>query len=266
MTKHSVLSWSVLVCSTMAPALVYATPRDLIDDLYHADISSPNEELSSSLDGELGILLSSGNTSANSIKAGINAHHDTENWSNRYTAELLYKQSVVSEGNKQTTAHRFFGTGQFDYKLGRKDRRLFVYGDYENDRFNGYDHRASLAVGWSQRLWRDNMSAFRYSVGPGYSFVKPLESNNVNIGDSVIVRASAEYEYKWESGARLRQFLSTEAGEFNTKSRSETSVSANVFGEMAMKFSVVLNHDSDTPEDVASLNTETSVALVYQFF
>ncbi len=256
----------MLAASITLHGYAHATPRDLINDVYHADITSQSDELSSSLDGELGILLSSGNTSANSIKAGLIAQHDTDNWSNSYTVEMLYKQSVLSEGNKETTAHRFYGTAQFDYKLGRTDRRLFVYGDYENDRFNGYDHRASLAVGWSHRLWRDNMSAFRYSVGPGYSFVKPLESNTANIGDSVIVRASAEYEYKWESGARLRQFLSTEAGEFNTKSRSETSVSANVFGEMAMKLSVVLNHDSDTPEDVASLNTETSVALVYQFF
>jgi putative salt-induced outer membrane protein YdiY len=86
----------------------------------------------------------------------------------------------------------------------------------------------------------------------------------VNAG--VIVRASAEYRYKWTSGARLRQFISTEAGEDNTKSRSETSLSANVFGSLAMKLSFILNHETDTADDVEPLSTETSVALVYQFF
>lgn len=246
---------------------VIASPRNLIKDLYHADPEKgQNQELGSSLDGELGVLLNSGNTEATSIKAGINASHITERWSNHYTAVMLYKQSVRNNGNRETSAQRFFGTAQLDYKLGHSDRRLFTYGDYEKDRFNGYKHRASLAVGWSHRVWRSDDSEFRYSVGPGYSFVSPEEPSETQIEDSFIMRASAHYEYQWGSGARLRQFLSTEAGEFNTRSRSETSLSANVFGDLAMKFSVILNHDSDTTEDVESLNTETSLALVYQFF
>ena len=80
------------------------------------------------------------------------------------------------------------------------------------------------------------------------------------------MRASAEYKYRWSSGAKLRQFVSTEAGEENTKSRSETSLSANVFGSLAMKLSFILNHETDTAEDAEALSTETSVALVYQFF
>ncbi|MHC6646158.1 DUF481 domain-containing protein [Alteromonas sp. HB246098] len=245
-----------------------AHARDLIETLYHADFTpdADDEIPRFTLDGELGVLLNTGNTSAASVKAAVNADHETENWSSVYFAELLYKESGTPTTERDVSAQRFFSSAQFDYKLLTPGRRLFMYGDYEDDKFTGYEHRASLAAGWSQRVWRNEDSEFRYSVGPGYTFIEAEEDSDTIVNDGVIVRASAEYKYHWSSGAKLRQFVSAEAGEENTKSRSETSLSANVFGSLAMKLSFILSHETDTPEDVAALSTETSVALVYQFF
>lgn len=261
---HYILACSLLCMSTG----VFATDRDLIRTLYHADFSPSTDDKIPhfSLDGELGALVNTGNTSAASIKAGLNADHETENWSSVYFTEMLYKESAVYGEEREISAQRFYTSAQIDYKLHQPGRRLFMYGDYEDDSFSGYDHRASLAAGWSQRVWRDEDSEFRYSIGPGYAFVDVENEIDDSINDGVIVRASAEYKYHWTSGAKLRQFLSTEAGADNTKSRSETSLSANVFGSLAMKLSFILNHETDTAEDVAQLSTETSVALVYQFF
>ena len=255
-------------CLLSISTAVFAADRDLIQTLYHADFTpdTDDEVPRFSLNGELGILSNTGNTSAASIKAGINADHETENWSSLYFAEMLYQESNTDGSGRELSAKRFYGSAQFDYKLNQPGRRLFMYGDYEDDSFSGYDHRASLAAGWSQRVWRDEVSEFRYSVGPGYSFVELEEPLDEDINNGVIVRASAEYKYHWASGANLRQFVSTEAGDENTKSRSETSLSANVFGSLAMKLSFILNHETDTTEDVDGLSTETSVALVYQFF
>ncbi len=254
----------IVCCCVCAPA----SARDLIQTLYHADFTpdTDDEIPRFTLDGELGILVNTGNTSAASVKAAVNSDHETENWSSVYFAELLYKESGTPTTERDVSAQRFFTSAQFDYKLLTPGRRLFMYGDYEDDQFTGYDHRASLAAGWSQRLWRNEDSEFRYSIGPGYSFIEAEEDNESVVNDGIIVRASAEYKYRWSSGAKLRQFVSTEAGEENMKSRSETSLSANVFGSLAMKLSFILNHETDTAEDVAALSTETSVALVYQFF
>jgi putative salt-induced outer membrane protein len=260
----------IALCSALMCAAggAKATDRDLIQTLYHADFTqSVDDEIPRfNLDGELGVLVNTGNTSATSLKAGINADHETENWSSLYFAEMLYKESTVDSGEREVTAQRFYGSAQFDYKLNMPNRRVFMYGDYENDNFNGYDHRASLAAGWSQRLWRDEESEFRYSIGPGYSFVEAEDETIGAVNNGVIVRASAEYKYNWASGAKLRQFVSTESGAENTKSRSETSLSANVFGSLAMKLSFILSHESDSTEDAEPLSTETTVALVYQFF
>lgn len=265
---NKVLLSVVAICTLCAGVCAPLQAKDLIRTLYHADFTpdTDDEIPRFRLDGELGVLINTGNTSAASVKAAVNSDYETENWSSIYFAELLYKESGSPTSQREVSAQRFFGSAQFDYKLLSPGRRLFMYGDYEDDQFNGYDHRASLAAGWSQRLWRNEDSEFRYSIGPGYSFIEAEENNDNLVNDGIIVRASAEYKYHWSSGAKLRQFLSTEAGEENTKSRSETSLSANVFGSLAMKLSFILNYESDTPEDVDSLSTETSVALVYQFF
>ena len=261
-------SLCAVFCLLGISTAVFATERDLIQTLYHADFTpdTDDEVPRFSLDGELGLLANSGNTSAASVKAGINADHETEKWSSLYFAEMLYKESTVDDASREVSAKRFYGSAQFDYKLHQPGRRLFMYGDYEDDAFSGYEHRASLAAGWSQRVWRDEVSEFRYSIGPGYTFVELEEPLEEDINNGIIVRASAEYKYHWTSGANLRQFVSTEAGDENTKSRSETSLSANVFGSLAMKLSFILNHETDTTDDVDGLSTETSVALVYQFF
>lgn len=267
---------NTVLCSLAAACLAIhanasASDRNLIQTLYHADFvhDADDDVPHFSLDGEVGVLAATGNTHATSLKAGISSEQETENWSNSYFAELLYKESEVTadgDTSREKTAQRFFGYAQFDYKLDHPGQRLFMYGDYEDDAFNGYDHRASLAAGWSQRLWRNEESEFRYSIGPGYALIAAEPGTTTSVNNGVILRASAEYRYRWTSGARLRQFVSTETGADNTKSRSETSISANLFGSLAMKLSVILNHETDAAENVEPLNTETSVALVYQFF
>lgn len=260
---------SFIVLGFLFPAM--ANDRNLIQTLYHAEFVPDAEDDAQefSLDGELGMLFATGNTAASTLKAGLNSEHETRHWSNTYFAELLYKEiEIENDGKKEdkVTAERFFGYAQFDYKLDKPGQRMFMYGDYENDAFNGYDYRASLAAGWSQRLWQDEDAEFRYSVGPGYSFVAPEEGKQSTLNNGIIVRASAEYRYEWTSEAKFRQFISTEAGDDNIKSRSETSISANLFGSLAMKLSITLNHETGAPDDAEELNTETSVSLLYRFF
>jgi putative salt-induced outer membrane protein YdiY len=250
---------------------VYASSRDLISSVYNADFVEYKdiEDARFSLDGELGVIVSSGNTNAKSFRAGLKSEYENRHFFNQYLMELLYKETEVEVDDgyeDQISAQRLYTYIQCDYKLAESNRRLFVYGDYENDKFTGYNYQASMALGWSQLSWKDDSSSFRYSIGPGYTLARLDSGERDDDVDGMIVRASAEYRYSWKSGAKLRQFLSTEAGDENTKSRFETSLSANLFDTLAMKLSVILNHNSNATEDASSFNSETSIALVYRFF
>ena len=82
-----------------------AHARDLIETLYHADFTpdTDDEIPRFTLDGELGVLVNTGNTSAASVKAAVNADHETENWSSIYLAELLYKESGSATTERDIT-------------------------------------------------------------------------------------------------------------------------------------------------------------------
>ena len=262
---------SALVSLVLSSFSANAADKDLIRTLYHADFVEYDDEPKDrfTLDGELGVIFASGNTNASSIKSSLKSEHETNVFANQYWVEFLYKQSEVDgeEGRvKQTTAQRLYTYVQSDYKLKVENQRLFVYGDYEDDRFNGYDYRSSIAGGWSQLVWRNEISDFRFSVGPGYSLAKLESGEKAENIHGFIVRASAEYHYIWPTGAKLRQFVSTEAGEDNIKSRTETSLSANLFGSLALKLSFIMQHNSNPTDSNTALNTETSVAVVYRFF
>jgi len=215
-----------------------------------------------SMDGEFGYIATTGNTETTSIKGKVSAHQELTQWSNDFIAEGLYKKDQVN-GVDQTTAQKYFLSGQGNYKLENPDHRLFGFASYENDRFSSFNYQATLAAGWSQKMWEDDTSKFSYSVGPGYSFTETNEGENQN---GLIVRAALDYQWKISDTANFKQLLSTEVGSDNTKSKSETSVSAKISDGFSLKVSLILDHNSDVADDIEKLDTQTAVTLVYSFF
>jgi putative salt-induced outer membrane protein len=215
-----------------------------------------------SMDGELGYIATTGNTETTSIKSKLFAHQELAQWSNDFMIEALYKKDKIDDV-KQTTAQKYFLSGQGNYKLDNPDHRLFGFASYEDDKFSSFDSQATLAAGWSQKMWGDNESQFSYSMGPGYSFAETNEGENQN---GLILRAALDYQWKISDTANFKQLLSSETGDENTKSKSETSVSAIISGALSLKVSLILDYNSDVADDIDNLDTQTAVTLVYNFF
>ena len=102
------------------------------------------------MDGEFGLIVTTGNTETTSATAGITAQQELENWSNDYQIKGLYKEeTVIQDGEEveRTSAQKFFASAQGNYKLENPDHRLFVFSSYEDDRFSNFAYQATLAVG-----------------------------------------------------------------------------------------------------------------------
>lgn len=234
-------------------------------------------------DAELGLLATSGNTDSTALKAKLNLKHELTRWRNQYVLEALYKedQLEVEQGGEtwnesQVTAEKYFGSAQADYKLDSQHRALFVFGSYEEDHFSGYDYQASVAVGYSDRLFQGASSFLDYSVGPGMSFSRTdevraadgtLVTDNIT-EESAMVRVSALYQYDFSETAKFTQTFASdialESGA-NTKTKAESAVTANIYQALAMKLSFTITHNSEVPEDRVSSDRQTAVTLVYSF-
>lgn len=219
------------------------------------------------LEGGLGLILTTGNTETSTINASIVSRHEMEKWSNDYNIEGLYKEETVinslGEDEERTSAQRFFASAQGNYKLENPNYRLFVFSSYLDDRLSNFDYQSTIAGGWNHKLWSNDNSSFEYSIGPGYAYDK------TQLGvkqQGLIVRGSGIYNWKISDTAKFIQTLSTEVGSDNTKSRSETILNASISGSLSMQVSIKMNHNSQVNEGVEKLDTETGVQLVYSFF
>lgn len=219
------------------------------------------------MDGEFGLIFTTGNTETTSAKAALNAKQEFESWSNEYTIKGLYKKDTVEvtgeEDVEQTTAQKFFASAQGNYKLDNPAHRIFGFASYEDDRFSSFKYQATLAAGWNHKVWEDEDSSFDYSIGPGYSFAKNQLDESVN---GVIVRGALNYSLKLSDTARFSQTFSTEVGSDNTKSRAESALTAQIAGDLSMKLSIKFDHNTEVGVTTEKLDTETAVTLVYSFF
>lgn len=214
------------------------------------------------MDGELGFIITSGNTETTSVNAALNSQQQLDNWSNEYILKGLYKKDEV-DGVERTSAQKLFASAQGNYKLSNPDHRLFAFASYEDDRFSSFKYQGTLAGGWNQSVWKNDTSEFDYSIGPGYAFAETIDGEDA---DGFVVRGAFNYRYTISDNARFTQTFATEVGSQNTKSRSESAVTAKLAGGLSMKVALKFDHNTDVAEGIENLDTETSVNLVYSFF
>lgn len=275
--NFSLLSFRPVIMLRFFPLLlIFCFPchaqLNFMRSLYMSDMQAalPEDTISDiSATGELGLLFAEGNTSSNNINAKINLSQEFEDWSYQTIARLRYRNTKEAQDgitNDVTTAQKNFISTQVDYKLASPDERIFIYAEYENNRFSIYDYQAIIASGWSQKLWQDPVTDFRYSIGPGYAIAEAIDQEEHDDAQGLILRAALEFNMKISKSAQFSQFLITESEVESTITKSETSLSTKIYGSLAMKLSFVMEHNSDAKDNQESLDTETAVTLVYQFF
>ncbi|MCL7943602.1 DUF481 domain-containing protein [Marinobacter sp. ATCH36] len=215
-------------------------------------------------EGEAGVLITSGNTEETNINSRLALMYEEAEW--RHSGEF---RSAYSESDDETTAEKYRGNLQSDYKF-EGSQYLFVRGAYEDDRFSGYDFQSTLTTGYGNRVWqRGDRSFLDLSAGLGYRFNKLEEPDSDGNRDEeeAIARLAGQFDYGLSENALFRQKLSTEIGldENNTVTESETSVQATVVGNLSMKVAYLVQHVSDEPEGSDDTDTEISLSLLYGF-
>ncbi|MFO7993591.1 MAG: DUF481 domain-containing protein [Marinobacter sp.] len=215
-------------------------------------------------EGELGVLVTSGNSEETDINSRLGLIHEVADWRN--TGEF---RSSFSESEDTTTTEKYKAELQTDYKF-EGSQYVFLRGSYEDDRFSGYDFQSSLTAGYGNRLWqRGERSFLDLSAGGGYRFNKLEEPDNDGDRDEkeAIARLAGQFDYALSDSALFRQKLSTEVGldENNTVTESETSLQATVVGNLSMKAAYRVQHVSDEPEGSEATDTQVSLSLLYGF-
>lgn len=224
----------------------------------------------------LGAIATSGNTEATSLQFKLDAKQNLEKWENQYVFNSLFKEDEVEQDDgttsKEKTAEKYFGSAKFAYLLGVEKSYMFGFGSHTDDKFGAYRTYSTIALGYGDWLYSTPTLKWFVEAGPGYfEGEKVIGSDDDTIPDSIsdesgaMLRGATALEWKFSNNAEFKQTLSVEAGADNTRTVSETSISASITDSMEMKVGFDIANDTDVAPGKEKTDTTTYVNLVYNF-
>ena len=239
----------------MAALLAIAPCTHAASDFVKGDATFAGE-------AELGATVTTGNTETTSVKGRLAMKQELGKWENQYLIEGLYK-----EDTDEVTAKRYLGSIQGNYRFDGRSY-MFATGGYEVDPFTGYDYKFNTAAGYGYRLYQGNGSFLDGEIGPGYQYQRLDSEQQQELGytseASWVAHGVLNYELEISETSKFKQMFVADYGD-KLDARSETSVTANIIGALAMKFAVIVRYNSDPLDDKKSTDTETNMTLLYSF-
>lgn len=213
-------------------------------------------------EAELGATLTTGNTETSSYKARFALKQELGNWENQYVLEGLYK-----EDTDEVTAKRYFLGVQGDYLINDVSY-MFANTNYEVDPFTGYDFTSTTSAGYGYRFIDTDTMSLKAEVGPGYIYQQLDDESALDEGydsdDSIVAHAVVDFQTKISDSSKFQQKFVADWGN-KVDARSETSLTANIVGALAMKFAIIVRYNSEPVDDKESTDTETNMTLLYSF-
>ncbi|NRD75135.1 DUF481 domain-containing protein [Shewanella sp. VB17] len=215
-----------------------------------------------SADAELGATITTGNTDTTSLKGRLDMKHEFGHWENQYLLDALYK-----EDTGEVTGKRYYGLVQANYQFNDTSY-LFINANHEIDPFTGFDSTSTLSSGYGHKFIDTGTSLFNVEVGPGYKYKQLDDESALEAGydteKSLVAHGVANFETKISASSMFKQMFIADVGE-SLEGRSETSITANIVGALAMKFAVIVRYNSEPLDDKKSTDTETNMTLLYSF-
>ncbi|MFP4533354.1 MAG: YdiY family protein [Desulfobacterales bacterium] len=216
-------------------------------------------------EGELGFLMTSGNSETESLNAKFDLTYETDRWRHNGRFEALYSAKEIEtdagESEMETSAEKYLVSGKSGYKF-TENNYAFLTGTYEDDRFSGYDYQTSVSAGYGRRVFKTERMLLEMEIGPGYRYNK-LDSGGDE--EEAILRGYALFTSKLTQNSSFKQELGVETGADQTVTKSVSSVKAQVIGALSMKAAFTLEHTSSVPADTEKTDTETALTMVYSF-
>lgn len=224
---------------------------------------------------ELGILYKTGNTKSVDLKTGVDFKFEKKLWRSILDFDLLVKQT--EQENAETGSHletsdqKWTLESKTNYTLN-KTSNYYVYGDlaYEDNRFSGFDNQSSASIGLGRQWLKTQKSSLFTDIGPGYKrdVTQATATQESETHSSFIIQAQLLYLRQLNEHVDFQQIVSVKyapQGGENSKYKSETSISTKLIETLQLKFSFLVDHNTEVEPSTKRTDSQTSMTLVYSF-
>ena len=239
-------------------------------------VAQENEETSPiTASAELGMLYKTGNTKSADIKTGFDVKYEEALWRSTLAFDLLVKKTETTDadGNEEfdTSDQKWTIESKTNYTLDKTSKN-YIYGDisYEDNRFSGFENQSSISAGWGREWFKNKKASLFADIGPGYKrdVIKATDTTESVTQSAFIIQAQALYLRKINEHVNFKQLLSAKyapgTGD-NSTYKAETSITTKLIETLALKFSFIIDHNTEVDEGTDRTDTQTAMTLVYSF-
>lgn len=205
---------------------------------------------------ESGLIFTSGNTDTRTVNVKGKIEHTKGKSRNTLGAEALYV-----DGDEGKLSEKYLGEANTAYQFAEKTY-VYVNAKLERDLFSGYAYQGVASTGLGYRLINDDIMTLDLEGGPGYRQTK-LDEEEAD--GEFIGRIAGKLVYNLGKKSVFTEEITSEISSDAAITKSVTAVTAQVVGNMAMKVSLTIKHNSGAPSDVDKVDSETALTLVYTF-
>lgn len=207
---------------------------------------------------DLGFLNKQGNSDTQTINAKLALSRESGHWLHKANASYF-----SDESNRITTSEKYELGAQSDRNLN-KDSFLFILGNYEKDRFSGFDYQATLGAGYGYKVINSDDHVLTFEIGPGYR-ANALENINEKDNDEFTFRVAEFYNWKLSETARFDQYFAIESGHQNTITRYGLVITSTLTSSLSLKVGFNVKQTDKVPVNTDDVDSETFASIGYSF-
>ena len=217
--------------------------------------------------GEAGLVLSSGNTDAETGNVKVDIARESTHWKNQFGLAALY-----SSDDDGATAQRWAAVTQQDYNFTPRTF-WFGAGRFEDDRFSGFEYQATVSTGLGRKFIDNDRTEFVGTLGVGYKFFETRDAFDEETGalieegereDDAVLRGTLDYEHDLTESTKISNEFIVEAGADNTFIQNDLSLQVKMTEVLALAIGYGVRHNTKPPAGFEKTDQLTTVNLVYE--
>ena len=205
---------------------------------------------------DLGFLNKQGNSDTQTINSKLALNKESGNWLHKANASYF-----SDESNRIKTSEKYELGAQSDREL-TEDSFLFILGNYEKDRFTGFDYQASLGAGYGYKVINSDDHVLTFEIGPGYR-VNAVENGNDE--DEFTIRIAEFFDWKLSETASFNQYLAIESGDENTITKFGVVITSTLTSSLSLKIGANVKYTDKVPANTDDVDSETFASIGYSF-
>jgi putative salt-induced outer membrane protein len=220
--------------------------------------------------GQLGYVMSRGNSDADSANAMLDVILLRNSWKHVLSLDGLYGRSAGI-----TSAERVDARLQSDYTI---NAHVFAFGalSYQDDRFSGFQYQASGSAGIGYKFIDSSTTKLAAQLGVGYRSLRPedlikddsgavVERVPLETQSEAVGTAGIDFDHQFNASTKLTDKFLLESGSSNTSIKNDLALEVKMSKKLSLAAGFGVRDNTKPPAGLKRTDTVTTLNLVYAF-